>query len=111
MSANLLDGITPTLMGGTTESGGVWHNAGRTSTDGHEDWLVWDLAGQSALATNQTYHVGLSTRGASANSASLHATIGYKDAAGNVNWVKTPTRCPSARPGGARSPLSWCHPA
>ncbi len=89
MSANLLDGITPTLMGGTTESGGVWHNAGRTSTDGHEDWLVWDLAGQSALATNQTYHVGLSTRGASANSASLHATIGYKDAAGNVNWVNS----------------------
>lgn len=87
MSANLLDGITPTLMGGTTESGGVWHNAGRTSTDGHEDWLVWDLAGQSALATNQTYHVGLSTRGASANSASLSATIGYRDAAGNANWA------------------------
>ena len=87
MSVDLLDGIMPTLASGTTESGGVWHNAGRTSADGHDDWLVWDLAGQSALATNQTYHVGLSTRGASANSASLHATIGYKDAAGNSNWV------------------------
>ena len=87
MSANLLNGITPTLMYGTTESDGVWHNAGRTSTDGHVDWLVWDLVGQSALATNQTYHVGLSVIGASANSASLHATIGYKDAAGNVNWA------------------------
>ena len=87
MSANLLDGISFMIEGGTTESGRVWHNAGRTSTDGHEDWLVWDLAGQSALATNQTYHVGLSTRGASANSASLHATIGYRDAAGNANWV------------------------
>lgn len=89
MSANLLDGITPTIMNGTTESGGVWHNVGRTSTDGHNDWLVWDLAGQSALATNQTYHVGLSTRGASADSASLHATIGYRDAAGNSNWVNS----------------------
>ena len=89
VSANLLDGITPTLNNGTTESGGVWHNAGRTSVDGHDDWLVWDLAGQSALATNQTYHVGLSTRGASADSASLHATIGYRDAAGNSNWVNS----------------------
>lgn len=86
MSANLLDGVTPQLVSGTTESGGVWHNAG-TSTDDHVDWLVWDLAGQSALATNQTYHVGLSTRCASANSATLRTTIGYKDAAGNVNWA------------------------
>lgn len=87
MSANLLDGVKPKLMGGTTESGGVWHNAGRTSADGHNDWLMWDLAGQSALATNQTYHVGLSVRGASANSASLRVTIGYKDAAGHTNWA------------------------
>lgn len=83
---NLLNGITPRLMNGTTESDGVWHNAGRTSADDHSDWLVWDLAGQSALATDQTYHVGLSTRGASANSESLHATIGYRDAAGNASW-------------------------
>lgn len=87
MSANLLDGITPRLVHGTTESDGVWHNAGRTVADDHDDWLVWDLAGQSALATNQTYHVGLSTRGASANSASLRAIIGYRDAAGNSNWA------------------------
>ena len=89
MSANLLEGIKPTLANRTTESDGVWHNAGRTSTDGHDDWLVWDLAGQSTLATNQTYHVGLSTRGASANPASLRATIGYRDAAGNVNFVNS----------------------
>ena len=87
MSANLLDGITPTLVSGTTENDGIWHNAGRTSTDGHEDWLVWDLAGQSALATNQTYHVGLSTRGASADEDSLRPTIGYEDAAGHKNWA------------------------
>lgn len=87
MSANLLDGITPTLASGTTESGGVWHNAGRTIADDHDDWLVWDLAGQSALATNQTYHVGLSTRGASANASSLRPIIGYMDAAGHRNWA------------------------
>lgn len=92
MSANLLDGIAPTLVSGTTESDGVWHNVGRTSADGHDDWLVWDLAGQSALATNQMYHVGLSTMGASANSASLHATIGYRDAAGNANWATSDPR-------------------
>lgn len=87
MSANLLDGITPTLTSGTTESDGVWHNAGRTSTDSHSDWLVWDLAGQTALATNQTFHVGLSAKGAEANSESLRFLIGYSDAAGHKNWV------------------------
>lgn len=87
MSANLLDGITPTIMSGTTESGGIWHNAGRTSTDGHDDWLVWELAGQSALATNQMYHVGLSVKGATAHSGHLYPTIGYEDAAGHKNWA------------------------
>lgn len=87
MSANLMDGITPMLMHGTTESDGVWHNAGRTSTDGHVDWLLWDLVGQSALATNQTFRVGLSVKGATANSKYLRPTIGYKDAAGHRNWA------------------------
>lgn len=87
MSANLLDGITPTLVSGTTEEGGVFHHAARTVADGHEDWLEWDLPGQSALATNQTYHVGLSTRCASANTTSLRPTIGYEDAAGHKNWA------------------------
>ena len=87
MSANLLDGLTPTLLSGTTESEGTWHHAARTEADGHKDWLIWYLPDQAALETNQTYHVGLSTRGASANAASLHMTIGYKDAAGKVNWA------------------------
>lgn len=86
MSANLLDGITPTLVSGTTENDGIWHNAG-TSTDGHVDWLMWDLAGQPALATNQTYHVGLSVKGATAHSGHLCPTIGYEDAAGHKNWA------------------------
>ena len=86
MSANLLDGVTPELVSGTTESDGIWHNAG-TSADGHVDWLVWDLAGQTALATNQTYHVGLSVKGATAHSGHLYPTIGYEDAAGHKNWA------------------------
>ena len=91
MSANLLDGLKAQLKSGTTaESDSTWHHAARTETDGHTDWLVWDLPDQAALATNQTYHVGLSVRGASANSASLRMTIGYKDAAGKQNWVNSP---------------------
>ena len=87
MSANLLDSITPTLMGGTTESNGVWHNAGRTIADSHSDWLMWDLPDQAALATNQTYHVGLSVKGVSADADSLYPTIGYMDAAGHKKWA------------------------
>ena len=89
MSANLLDGITPQLLNGTTESDGIYHHTASTDTSGHDDWLYYDLPGQPALATNQTYHVGLSTRGASASSASLYATIGYKDAAGHTNWTSS----------------------
>lgn len=91
MSANLLDGLTLKLMNGTTaESDGTWHNAGRTKADGHDDWLIWVLPGQTALSANQKYHVGLSIKGASANAASLRATIGCKDAAGHTNWPSTP---------------------
>lgn len=88
VSANLLDGLTPKLNNGTeAESDGTWHHAARTQTDMHDDWLVWDLPGQTALEANQTYHVGLSARGESVNAASLHISIGYEDAAGNHNWA------------------------
>jgi hypothetical protein len=90
MSANLLDGLTPKLNNRTeAESDGTWHHAARTKVDMHDDWLTWELPGQAALEANQTYHVGLSVRGASANAASLRATIGYEDAAGNHNWVNS----------------------
>ena len=90
MSANLLDGLTPQLKNGTaSESDGIFHHVARTETDDHDDWLMWELPGQTALETNQTYHVGLSVRGASANAGALHATIGYKDAAGSIHYVNT----------------------
>lgn len=88
MSANLLDGIKPRLMSGTTESDGIFHHAaGKATNSSHDDWLMWDLPDQAALATNQTYHIGLSVRGTSANGTSLHVTIGYKDAAEKKNYV------------------------
>ena len=90
MSANLLDGLTLTLWGGTTESDGTWHHAARTEAGGHQDWLKWDLPDQAALETDQTYHVGLSVRGASVNATSLHMTIGSKDAAGKKGWYDSP---------------------
>lgn len=91
MSANLLDGLTLNLVNGTvSESDGTWNHAARTEADGHQDWLMWDLPDQAALETDQTYHVGLSTMGASANAASLHMTIGYEDAAGKQNWANSP---------------------
>ena len=87
MSANILDGITPTLVSGTTESDGIYHHAARTDTSGHDDWLRYILPEQPALSANQTFHVGLSVKGASANSASLIAGMGYWDAAWNVYWA------------------------
>lgn len=88
MSANLLDGIKPRLTHGTTESDGIFHHAaGKATNSSHDDWLTWDLPDQAALATNQTYHIGLSVRGTSANGTSLRVTIGYKDAAEKKNYV------------------------
>lgn len=88
MSANLIDGIKPRLMSGTTESDGIFHHAaGNTTNPSHDDWLMWYLPDHAALATNQTYHVGLSVRGASANGTSLRVTIGYRDAAEKQNYV------------------------
>ena len=89
MSANLLDGITPILLNGTTESDGIYHHVARTDTSGHDDWLRYILPEQSALSANQTFHVGLSVKGASANSASLRANMGYRDATGDVYWANS----------------------
>lgn len=88
MSANLLDGIKPRLVSGTAENDGIFHHAaGKATGPHHDDWIVWDLPDQTALATNQTYHIGLSAKGASANASSLLAYVGYKDAAGSKNYA------------------------
>lgn len=89
-SNNLIDGVAPQLKSGTTEDGGIFHHAARTTTEDHDNtWVSWDLPGQTALTAYQTYHVGLSVRGASANSSSLCAFIGYRDASGNKSWAFT----------------------
>lgn len=84
MSANLLDGIKPTLLSGTTESDGVWHCPAK---DGKRDLLEWDFSGMSALTANQTLHLGLSAKGASVDASDLHMVVAYKDSAGNYNWA------------------------
>lgn len=84
MSANLIDGLAPTLLSGTTESEGTFHHA---AFEGKEDIIAWQLSGQKALAANQTVHLGLSLRGASANASDLHMVVAYVDGAGNRNWA------------------------
>lgn len=101
MSDNLIDGLKAHPKNGTaSESDGTWHHEARTQADGHDSWLVWELPGQTALATNKTYRVALSTMGTSANTASLCAGIGYTDAAGSTNWVFSPAFAIGT---------SWCH--
>ena len=90
MSANLLDGLTPNVREGAVSADGTLHFPARASGAAQRDWLYYDLQGQSALKENQTYHVGVSLRGASASGDHLRPFIGYKDAAGNKNWVLTP---------------------
>lgn len=84
MSANLLDGLAPTLLSGTTESEGTYHHA---ESEGEKDIIAWELPGQAALETNQTVHLGLSLRGASANASDLHMVVAYVDGAGSRNWA------------------------
>lgn len=88
MSADLLAGIVPTLIS-TTRDGSVYVTRPRTDSTGHDDYLIYDLS-MEALKQNQTFHVGLSVKGASVNNASLHPTIGYVDSAGNWNWTNEP---------------------
>lgn len=87
MSDNLLEGATLVLNGKTSESDGIYHYP---ASSGHIDMVWYSLAGQTALAANQTYHMGVSAKGASADADSLYMIIGYKDAAGKSNWVGTP---------------------
>lgn len=86
MSANLLAGVSPKLLNGTTYNDSVWVTPARTSTDNTPTYhLEWPLA-QSALTTNQTYRVAMSCIG-DGGSRYLTAHLTYKDAAGYTNAV------------------------
>lgn len=81
---NILHGIEPVLMAGTTEDGGVFHADATTS---RSDLLMWNFDGQERpLGTDKTLHVGLSVRGATASANTLHATLNYKGADGQTYW-------------------------
>lgn len=87
MSANLLDGVTPRLVSGTTESDGIWHAQARAAASGVDSYVQYTLSGSTLLPTNQTLHIGLSVRGAEENANAIHVVVAYKDGAGNWNWA------------------------
>lgn len=88
MSDNLLAGVSPKLLNGSTHNGSMWVTPARTSTDNSPTYyLEWPLS-QSALTANQTYRVAMSTLG-NGSSENITAHLTYKDAAGNTNAVDT----------------------
>lgn len=88
MSANLLDGVSPNLLNGTTYDGSAWVTPARTNTENTPTYyLEWPLS-QSALTTNQTYRVAMSCIG-DGGSGNLTAHLTYKDAAGYTNAIDT----------------------
>lgn len=86
MSANLLEGIEPKLGSGTAYADGAWLIPAN-ATDKDANALDFMLAGLSALAGNQTCHVGASLRAAKGAAVYLWAGVEYKDSAGNVNYT------------------------
>lgn len=93
MSANLLDGLTPQLNNGTAEDSGMWHVK---QTAGRTDLLTWKISGQSALAANQTVHLGISAKAASGSTGTISLVVAYMDKAGNRNWAWTTWMSPTA---------------
>lgn len=82
MSANLLDGVTPTLAYGSMADGVI------TSSTPKDDWkdvAAWPITSE-AFAENQTMHLGLSAKwhGAAATTGAAWASVKYANAAGNA---------------------------
>lgn len=84
MSANLWDVSAANLK---PDADGVY-NVGKTAGE-----LSCSIAGASALTENQTIHMGASLRGA--DKGCLKPFVGYKDAAGNLNWTGFPAWTPT----------------
>lgn len=83
MSANLWDASAATMK---PDADGVY-------LSGKAGELHCAIAGTSALAENQTIHMGASLRGADAGYIAPY--VGYMDAAGNKNWVGFPHWTPT----------------
>ena len=84
MSANLWDVSAANFK---PDADGVY-NVGKTTGE-----LDCSIAGASALTENQTIHMGASLRGA--DKGCLKPFVGYKDAAGNLNWTGFPAWTPT----------------
>jgi hypothetical protein len=90
VSANLLDGIEPTIPFPqyVTESDGVLTSS--VPTDNWYDLAYWyPQTPTQALAENQTMHLGISAKwhGAAATAGTAWASVKYEDSAGNANSV------------------------
>lgn len=107
----LVEGDTPaawapaegeTLAGGALMSANLWDTSTENfKPDANGVYLVGKstgelkctITGASALAENQTVHMGASLRGS--GKGALKPFVEYKDAAGNVNWVGFPAWTPT----------------
>ena len=84
MSANLWDTSTENFK---PDANGVYL-VGKSTGE-----LKCTITGASAIAENQTVHMGASLRGS--GKGALKPFVEYKDAAGNVNWVGFPAWTPT----------------
>jgi hypothetical protein len=81
MSANLLDGITPTLVSGASSSDDVISIA--ANAGGERNVVKYAISGLEVLSANQTMHIGISLRAESGGDEWTSAVVVYRDSANN----------------------------
>lgn len=86
MSANLLEGIEPSAINGTTYADGIFSVPANSSEKSTGAFVFSRIVGGS-LAENQTCHIGMSVKAASGSAVAMWCAIGYQDTAGNMNYV------------------------
>lgn len=89
MSANLIDGVKPTITQYGSMADGVITSL--IPKDQWKDVAQWPIT-TGTLAVNQTMHLGISAKwhGAAATTGSAWASVKYADAAGSINNVNIP---------------------
>lgn len=83
---NLLYGITPSLLNGTTQSGTTYVTPARNDTGNYPLYYVSYQLSLSTLSADTTYHVSASVRGDGASGV-LTATLFYVNSWGNETYV------------------------
>ena len=82
MSANILDGITPTLVSGASSSDDVISIA--ANAGGERNVVKYAISGLEVLSANQTMHIGISLRAESGGDEWTSAVVVYRDSANNI---------------------------